>query len=331
MPQINETILAPELQGGEWIQGGPIQLAQLRGHRVALLDFWDYTCVNCIRTLPYVREWHRRYAGKGLVIIGVHAPEFTFAHNRSHVCEAIAEFALDYPIVLDNNYSIWQAYSNRYWPAKYLIDLEGRLRYYHFGEGLYQDTEKQIQKLLKELDPLAQLPDLMKPLRESDIPGAVCYRVTPELYLGYTRGQFGNPGGVARDKTFDYADPGRYVEGAAYLVGRWCVGEEYSRAAAPGAKLLLRYTAMDVNLVMAPGAKSPARVELLMGAEQLPGADVRPLNGHYFIDVDRPRMYNLVANRSVLSGSLRLRVLDPGVAMYAFTFISCVVEQNPSF
>ena len=265
MPQINETILAPPLEGGEWIQQGPVELADLREHKIVLLDFWDYTCVNCIRTLPYVSEWHRRYAAKGLVVVGVHAPEFSFARNRANVLKAIAQFGLDYPIVLDNSYAIWRAYSNRYWPAKYLIDTQGRLRYYHFGEGLYQETEQHIQKLLGELDPTAQFPPPVEPIRDTDQPGAVCYRVTPELYLGYARGQFGNPAGVIRDKSFDYSDPGRYVEGAAYLSGRWIVSEESSRADNSGATLMLRYTAMDVNLVMAPPASGAARVELLIG------------------------------------------------------------------
>ena len=326
MPQINETILAPALEGGEWLQQGPVDLSQLRGRKVVLLDFWDYTCINCIRTLPYVSEWHRRYAAKGLVVIGVHAPEFSFARARANVVEAIAKFGLDYPIVLDNNYAIWRAYSNRCWPAKYLIDTQGRLRYYHFGEGLYQETEKQIQKLLSELDSTAQFPPPVEPLRDSDQPGAVCYRVTPELYLGYARGQFGNPAGVIRDKSFDYSDPGRYVEGAAYLSGRWTVSEENSRADSSGATLMLRYTAMDVNLVMAPPANGAARVELMIGEEQRAGSDIKFENGRCFITVDGARMYSLTANPSVLSGSLRLKMLDPGVSAYAFTFISCVVS-----
>ena len=325
MPQVNDTILAPELEGGEWIQQGPVQLEPLRGQKVVLLDFWDYTCVNCIRTLPYVSEWHRRYAEKGLVVVGVHAPEFSFARDRANVLEAIARFRLDYPIVLDNTYSIWRAYSNRYWPAKYLIDPQGRLRYYHFGEGLHQETEQQIQKLLRELDPSVQLPDPVQPIRDTDQPGAVCYRVTPELYLGYARGQFGNPAGVVRDKSFDYSDPGRYVEGAAYLSGRWIVGEESARAEDSSAALMLRYTAMDVNLVMAPPSNGPARVELWIGEEQRAGTDIFVENKRFFVTVDRPRMYSLIANPSVLSGSFSLRMLDPGVTAYAFTFISCVV------
>jgi len=325
MPQINETILAPALDGGEWIQQGPVDLADLRGRKVVLLDFWDYTCVNCIRSLPYVSEWHRRYAAKGLVVVGVHAPEFRFARDRANVVEAIMHFGLDYPIVLDNSYAIWRAYSNRYWPAKYLIDAQGRLRYYHFGEGLYQETEKQIQKLLSELDSTAQFPPPVEPMRDTDQPGAVCYRVTPELYLGYARGQFGNPAGVNRDQSFDYSDPGRYVEGAAYLSGRWFVSEESARADTSGATLMLRYTAMDVNLVMTPPANGAARVELLTGEEQRAGSDVSLEHGRCFITVDRPRMYSLIANPSVLSGGLRLKMLDPGVTVYAFTFMSCAV------
>jgi thiol-disulfide isomerase/thioredoxin len=325
MPQINETILAPPLEGGEWIQQGPVELAQLHARKVVLLDFWDYTCVNCIRTLPYVSEWHRRYEPKGLVVVGVHAPEFSFARDRANVLGAIAQFRLDYPIVLDNHYAIWRAYSNRYWPAKYLIDGQGRLRYYHFGEGSYEETEKQIQKLLGELAPTTQFPLPLEPIRDTDRPGAVCYRVTPELYLGYTRGQFGNPTGLIREKSFDYSDPGRYVEGAAYLSGRWFVSEESSRADNSGAMLLLRYTSMDVNLVMAPPANGSARIELLVGEEQRTGSDVAIENGRCFITVDRARMYSLIANPSVLSGSLGLKVLDPGVTMYAFTFISCIV------
>lgn len=325
MPQINETILAPELQGGEWIQDGPIELEQVRGRHVVLLDFWDYTCVNCIRTLPYVAEWHHRYSSKGLVVVGVHAPEFSFARSHANVLEAIAQLGLGYPIVLDNGYAIWRAYSNRYWPAKYLIDAQGRLRYYHFGEGLYQETEKQIQNLLRELDPATQFHPPLEPIRDSDQPGAVCYRVTPELYLGYARGQFGNPAGVIRDKSFDYSDSGRYIEGAAYLIGRWLVGEESSRAEDSGATIMLRYTAMDVNLVMAPPASGAARIELLIGEEQRTGSDVTIENGRCFITLERPRMYSLIANPSVLSGSLRLKMLDPGVNAYAFTFVSCVV------
>jgi hypothetical protein len=166
----------------------------------------------------------------------------------------------------------------------------------------------------------------MEPIRDSDRPGALCYRVTPELYLGFARGQFGNPAGVAQDRAADYNDPGRHAEGVTYLRGRWTVNQESSRAEAPDAALALRYTAMDVNLVLAPPAGTAGRAELVLGEDQRPGADAKPENERVFVTVDRPRMYNLVANDSVLPGSLELKVLDAGITAYAFTFVSCVVS-----
>ncbi|MGH7934546.1 MAG: redoxin domain-containing protein [Candidatus Binataceae bacterium] len=326
MPQVNETILAPALDGGEWIQHGPVNLKDLRDKAVVLVDFWDYTCVNCIRTLPYVAGWYRRYAKSGLVVVGVHAPEFSFARDRANVTAAIAEFDLQYPIVLDNGYAIWRAYSNRYWPAKYLIDAQGRLRYYHFGEGLYQETETQIQRLLREMNPALAMPPAMEPVRDSDRPGALCYRVTPELYLGYARGQFGNPAGVTHDRVADYQDPGRHAEGVVYLQGQWRVGQESACAESAGAAIKLRYTSKDVNLVIAPRPGGSARAEIVLDADQKPGADVKLENGRTFVTVERSRMYSLVANESVLPGSLELKALDPGLSAYAFTFVSCVVN-----
>jgi thiol-disulfide isomerase/thioredoxin len=326
MPQINETIYAPSFDGGEWIQQGPIDLKDLRGKAVVLVDFWDYTCVNCIRTLPYVAGWHRRYAASGLRVVGVHAPEFSFARDRDNVVSAIRQFGLEYPVVLDNGYKIWRAYSNRFWPAKYLVDSQGRLRYYHFGEGLYQETETQIQRLIGELDPAQHFPQPIEPLRDSDRPGALCYRVTPELYLGYARSQFGNPAGVTQNRPTDYNDPGRHVEGATYLSGRWTVGQESASAAATGASIAIRYTAMDVNLVLAPPADKPARLSISIADDQRPGADVKAEGSELIVTVDRARMYSLVANQSVVPGSLKLTALDAGLSAYAFTFISCVVS-----
>jgi thiol-disulfide isomerase/thioredoxin len=325
MPQISETVLAPELEGGQWIQHGPVSLKDLRDKAVVLVDFWDYTCVNCIRTLPYVVRWNHRYAESGLVIVGVHAPEFSFAREGSHVAEAAARFGLEYPIVLDNEYAIWRAYSNRCWPAKYLVDSKGRIRYYHFGEGSYQESEVAIQGLIRELNPAQSLPPPMEPVRDSDRPGAVCYRVTPELYLGHARGQFGNPEGVVRDRPHDYRDIGPHVEGMSYLAGSWRVEQEAARAEAPGAAISLRYTAKDVNLVMAPPAGASVRMEIVLEGAQRAGDDVKFDGERRFITVDRPRMYNLVANDSVVSGGFTLRAEQGGVAVYAFTFISCIV------
>ena len=325
MPQLSETVFAPELDGGQWIQHGPVSLKSLRDKAVVLIDFWDYTCVNCIRTLPYVVAWNKRYKDSGLVVVGVHAPEFSFAREGSHVAEAAARFGLEYPLVLDNDYTIWRAYSNRFWPAKYLVDAKGRIRYYHFGEGGYQETEVAIQGLLRELHPGASLPPPMEPVRDSDHPGAVCYRVTPELYLGHARGQFGNFEAVVRDRPHDYRDAGPHVEGMSYFAGKWRVEEETARSEAPGAAISLRYTAKDVNLVMAPPAGASVRAEVTLADGSRAGDDVKFEGERGFITIDTPRMYNVVANESVVSGSLTIRAEAAGLAAYAFTFISCVV------
>ena len=326
MPQLSETVFAPELDGGQWIQHGPVSLKALRDKAIVLIDFWDYTCVNCIRTLPYVAAWNKRYKHSGLVVVGVHAPEFSFAREGSHVVEAAARFGLEYPIVLDNEYAIWRAYSNRFWPAKYLVDAKGRIRYYHYGEGAYQETELAIQGLIRELNPAASLPPPMEPVRDSDRPGAVCYRVTPELYLGYARGQFGNFESIVRDRPHDYRDAGPHVEGMPYLAGRWLVEQESARSEAVGAGISLKYTAKDVNLVMAPPAGVSVRAEISLEIGQRAGEDVKFEGDRGFITVDRPRMYNVVANESVISGSLTIRAEAEGLAAYAFTFISCVAS-----
>ena len=226
MTQEPARIHAPDLIGGYWVNSEPLQIEGLRG-KVVLIDFWDYTCVNCIHTLPYVTEWHRRYSPHGLVVVGVHAPEFTFAKELDGVKRAVEAFGLEYPVVMDNGYSIWQAYANRYWPAKYLVDGQGYIRFYHFGEGAYEETERTIQTLLRELQPDLELPEPLKPVRETDQPGAVCYRVTPELYLGYLQGRIGNPTGYVPKQTAVYSDPGLHAEGFFYLQGEWTADEEH--------------------------------------------------------------------------------------------------------
>jgi thiol-disulfide isomerase/thioredoxin len=325
-----------------WLQGGPTTMASLRG-RPVLIDFWDYTCVNCLRTMPYVKEWHCRYADLGLAIIGVHAPEFSFAHHIDNVRRAVTEKGLTYPIVLDNDYAIWQAYANRYWPAKYLIDREGYLRAYHFGEGGYGETESAIQTLLREAFPEALLPALMEPIRDEDKPGAVCYRVTPELYLGYRQGRIGNTANIAPDTVATYTDLGKHAEGFFFLEGDWLLTAEAAArpvGAQGESRLHLRYMAKDVNLVMMPPlVDRQGRIELLQGPSTGSGQAAQPLaaedagedvsieDGKAIVRVDAARMYRLVSNREIDTHELTLVTQSDGLMLYAFTFTSCVAEM----
>lgn len=323
---------APELEGGEWLQGGPVPIRG-RGKPV-LIDFWDYTCVNCLRTLPYMKEWHRRYEAMGLTVVGVHTPEFTFARNAEHVRRAIAHLELPYPVVLDANGAIWQAYANRYWPAKYFIDARGYIRATHFGEGGYLESELAIQTLLREqagFDANTAFPEPVAPVRVEDTPGAVCYRVTPELYCGFQRGMIGNVGEISPDRPQDYIDPGRHLEGMLYLEGDWLLGGEnvarpFGARRGKPSRMHLGYMGADVNLVLHPplaGGSATLRV-LLDGAPIDPahaGEDVR--GGVATIDV--PRMYSLVKDTDVQHHDLVLETESDGLAAFAFTFTSCVV------
>jgi thiol-disulfide isomerase/thioredoxin len=324
-------VRAPEI-GRVWLNSTPLSFRQLRG-RVVLVDFWDYTCVNCIRTLPYVQAWHERYRDKGLTVIGVHTPEFTFAQYESNVERGIREFGLTYPIVIDSNREIWKAFANRYWPTKYLLDREGYLRYGHFGEGGYNECELVIQELLREIDPAVVLPEVMAPLREEDHTGAVCYRASGELYLGNRRGRIGNEGGFKEDQIGDYSFTGELEENFVYADGRWASTAEYFEAVEDGPhSLRLKYEAAAVNLVMAsPRSNSPEVVILQDGKQLTKKQSTRDTrfrpgpNGseESYIVVDTARMYFLVDNLAFGAHELELRC-SSGVAVFAFTFTSCV-------
>ena len=333
-------IEAPEISGGiKWLNSKPLKLANLRG-KVVLIDFWEYTCVNCIRTMPYLRSWHEKYADKGLVIIGVHTPEFAFARLEENVAQAAKKFDLKYPLVVDSNYAIWTAYSNRFWPAKYLVDKDGLIRYFHFGEGAYGSTEKAIQDLLKEANPKVKLPDLGKILREEDKRGAVCYPVTPELYAGWMRGgrddTLGNKTGYKPGKVGKYKDPGQHEDGSIYLQGRWKNEREalvsVRKSTSPKDYIAIRYHALQVNAVLKPEAGTPIRVWVYHDGDRMKkedaGADIKfDSLGRSYIIVDEPRMYNIVKNAKFAQRELKLAVADPGLGLYAFTFVSCVVPD----
>jgi len=325
-------VRAPEI-GRVWLNSTPLSFRQLRG-RAVLVDFWDYTCVNCIRTLPYVQAWHERYRDQGFTVIGVHTPEFTFAQYESNVERGIREFGLTYPIVLDRDREIWKAFANRYWPTKYLLDKDGYLRFGHFGEGGYAECEQVIQELLQEIDPALVWPAVMEPLREEDHAGAICYRASGELYLGHRRGRIGNPVGFQEDQIADYVFAEKREENFFYASGRWASTAEYFEAAEAGSHILqLKYQASAVNLVMACPHAAVAEVVVFEDGRPLARKQAtrdtrfRPAahgaGEESYVVVDSARMYFLLDNHEFAEHELELRC-SVGVAAFAFTFTSCV-------
>lgn len=324
-------ILAPELQDGAWLNSEPLSIKQLRG-QVVLVDFWDFSCLNCLRTLPYLVEWDKCYRAQGLHIIGVHTPEFAFSQNPELVARAAQANGLTYPLLLDNDFKTWQQFANQFWPAKYLIDAEGYVRYRAFGEEHYDETENAIQVLLRELNPRVELPELMQPLRAEDAPGAVCFRATPELYAGAERGQLGNHEGYSQFPR-DYRDPGAHENGAFYLDGNWYSTPESSNTS-NGGSLALKYHAAELNAVLAPlPPRQSVQVTVQQNGAHLTkanaGRDVQiSAQGVSFVVVDSPRMYNLVRNPEFNEYDLKLSALFGGLSVYAFTFTTCPVPSE---
>jgi thiol-disulfide isomerase/thioredoxin len=293
--------------------------------KVVLIDIWDYTCVNCIQTLPYIKEWNNRYKDKGLVVIGVHAPEFEFEREPKNLDSAVKQFGLNYPIIADNEYEIWNSLANQYWPAKYLFDKNGILRTQHFGEGEYQEFEAFLQKILLERDSTIDLPELVQPVRETDKPGAVCYRATPETYVGFARNHLGNAKDDEINKPHIFRAPASLTKDILYLDGPWTIKREYAQPAGTApASLAMDYQAKEANLVIHPLAESGFKIEVTQDGKPLAkedrGADVIEEGGKTMIVVQQPRMYRITNNADFGRHTLRLTSSSPSFGAYAFTF-----------
>ncbi|MBI2668406.1 thioredoxin family protein [Candidatus Woesearchaeota archaeon] len=306
--------LAPELTGitGYINAKEGLKIQDFRG-KVVLIDFWTYTCINCIRTLPHLIAWDQKYKEQGLVIIGVHSPEFEFEKDKDNVQAAMEKYGITYRVVQDNDHATWSAFKNRFWPHKYLIDKDGYIRYDHIGEGAYEKTEKKIQELLAEINPAAlqinmtTMPDLT-PTK----------KLTPELYAGYEfalpRGQdLGNAGGLQPGKELDYILPTTLTSDVVYLEGRWKSSPDALEALSPG-KIVLRFTAEDVNIVADGKGNMKVLIDGRVVAEEQMGADVH--NGA--VDIDMARLYNII-NGKYGTYTLTLEV-EPGFTFNAFTF-----------
>lgn len=291
---------APEFRGLEiWLNSKPLTMAELRG-KVVLVDFWTYSCINCIRTLPYITTWDRAYRDKGLVIIGIHAPEFEFEKNKSNVEAAIASHKIEYPVALDNALDTWTAFKNRYWPAHYLIDREGRVVYTHFGEGNYAETENNIRYLL----------GLDKKSDAAPEESAISRDQSPETYLGYTRAaHFTSPEGMEHDVAQTYTAPKFIPSDHWALSGLWTVGAEKITSEAAGASLHYNFTAGKVFLVLGTKEGKPVKADIRLNGE-----------AHKTLTVGQHTLYALVSQNEVKNGLVDITAEAPGLEAYAFTF-----------
>jgi thiol-disulfide isomerase/thioredoxin len=306
-----------------WLNSPPLTAADLRG-KVVAVDFWTYTCINWMRTLPYVRAWADKYKDRGLVVIGVHAPEFPFERNLDNVRQAAKAMRVDYPIAIDNDYVIWGAFDNTYWPALYLVDAKGRIRYHQFGEGEYERSERMIQQLLGEAGVTGIKDDLVTVDARGPEADADWHNLrSPENYLGYQRTQgFASPGGVLPDRRRTYAAPASLRLNSWALVGNWTVGNGAVRSNSAGGRIVYRFHARDLHLVMGPAAQGTSvRFRLTL--------DGRPPGAAHGIDVDEQgngtlveqRMYQLIRQpKPIADRVFEIEFLDPGVEAFSFTF-----------
>jgi peroxiredoxin len=331
MPAINEPIRAPELHGGAWINTAPLSLTALRGQAV-LVYFWDYACVNCLRALPYLQTWWERYRALGLMVIGVHSPQFPFSRDEAYVRTAVERLGIDFPVLLDSERRTWNAWANRFWPTQYLVGPDGLIWYFHFGEGDYLGIEAQVQIMLQGMHPDAALPPLLMPLRPSDEPGAVWCPATPDIYLGVGRGRLGNPEEARLNQAVTYTEYAPRMPEALYAVGSWAHTTEALRCASETGELTVQYHASEVYAVFSPPADEPGIIEVEQDGAPLPaiarGTDVAPSEEPARVAVDMPRAYHLVKNPVMAQHELRLRVRTPGLAVYVLNFIPDGAEDS---
>jgi len=314
----------PALDGAvQWLNSEPLTAEALKG-KVVLVDFWTYSCINCLRTLPYVKAWAEKYRDQGLVVIGVHAPEFAFERDVNNVTKAMKDLGITYPVAIDNNYKIWRAFNNQYWPAHYFADAKGQIRYHHFGEGDYAESERVIQQLLRE----AGATKVAGGLIEADAKGIQAAPdmnevQSPETYLGFQRAEnFVTTGTLGTDKVVNYPAAGNLALNNWTLEGQWNVGGQQATLAAAHGKIVYRFHARDLHLVLGPGADGkPVRFKVSIDGQapgDAHGTDVAPDGSG---TVTEQRLYQLVRQPgAVMDRTFTIEFLDPQVGAYAFTF-----------
>ena len=306
-----------------WLNSPPLTAAALSG-KVVLVDFWTYSCINWARTHPYVRAWAEKYKSHGLVVIGVHTPEFAFEKDIDNVRRAAKDMKVNYPIAIDNDYAIWRAFNNNYWPALYFIDAQGRMRHHHFGEGAYDRSERMIQQLLTEAGNSGVSRELVS-VDAQGVEADADWRnlKSSETYVGYARTEnFASPGGAVRDKQYVYAIPAQLRLNHWALSGDWTVGQQATVLNKPNGRIAHRFHARDVHLVMGPAARGTAvRFRVLI--------DGKPPGAAHGTDIDaqgngtatEQRLYQLIRQQTPIVDRLfEIEFLDPAVETFSFTF-----------
>jgi cytochrome c biogenesis protein CcdA/thiol-disulfide isomerase/thioredoxin len=307
-----------------WLNSPPLTPENLRG-KVVVIDFWTYSCINCLRALPYVESWYQKYKDHGLAVIGVHAPEFAFEKDPNNVRRAVADLKISYPVALDNDYAIWQAFNNQYWPAHYFIDATGRVRAHHFGEGNYDESEQIIRTLLTE----AGQGDLPSPGMGSAKAVGVqaapdeAHDQSPETYVGYRRAEnFASPGGFAQDKAHAYSAPATLKLNQWALRGSWNVDPEKAVLGASGGKIEFRFYARDLHLVLGPGSDGkPVRFRVTLDGAPPAASHGADTDSSGAGTIDGQRLYQLIRQSGDVGEHVfSIEFLDPGVQAYSFTF-----------
>ena len=314
----------PSLDGAvAWLNSAPLTRENLKG-KVVLIDFWTYSCINCLRAIPYVEAWSEKYKNDGLVVIGVHTPEFAFEKDQANVSKAVQDLKITYPVAIDSNYAIWKAFNNEYWPAHYFIDAQGTIRYHHFGEGEYDKSEQVIQQLLKEKNANLKASGFVQVSASGAQAAADMDDIrSPETYIGFGRQEnYVSPEKIKQDMPGLYTAPGRLDVNNWGLAGKWDVASERAMLLAAPGKIVFRFHARDLHLVLGPGKDGrPIRFRVLLDGGV-------PLDDHG-VDVDSQgsgtvkeyRLYQLIRQKGkVEDRTFQIEFLDPDVQAFAFTF-----------
>lgn len=328
MEMLPQQFRSPEVYGDYWFNSDPLPMAALRGYTI-LIDFWDYTNQSCIHALPYTKEWHKRYSDKGLVVLGVHTPEFPFARDPLNVRAAIEKLGIKHAVVMDNEYLVWGSFRNQVWPTKYLVDRHGYIRYLHTGEGSYQSFEQSIQSLLAEGGYHDDFPLVMDPVHDFDRPGAVCYRATRQILTGWQRGTIGNVEGHSPESTIHYADPGFHVQDRLYLDGNWFNDRNFLKletAEGVEGSLIVSYHAKEVSAVIKPEGERNFQVFVLQDGEFLTklnkGDDVRiDDQGRSYFLVNDAKLFSIIKDSEFGEHTMKLSTRSNGFALYAISFV----------